>query len=159
MPDILKREISFATLVSPIGRIGLYASGDWLSRIEIGAGESSRLDENHVLRAALDQLEAWLKGRLCEFDLPLEPSKTPRGEDHRAAIRAIGYGDTKSYGDLARQIQSSPRAIGQACRRNPFPIVVPCHRVTGASGAIGHYSAGDGLKTKLWLLQHEARRA
>ena len=61
----------------------------------------------------------------------------------------------RGYGAIARMIGSSPRAVGQACRRNPFPIVVPCHRVVGAGGAIGYYSAGEGVATKRWLLAHE----
>jgi len=70
---------------------------------------------------------------------------------------AIPPGETISYGALARIAGSSPRAIGQACARNPFPIVVPCHRVVGSGGAIGHYSAGRGIITKSWLLDHERR--
>ncbi|HWL46290.1 MAG TPA: methylated-DNA--[protein]-cysteine S-methyltransferase, partial [Sphingomonadaceae bacterium] len=92
---------------------------------------------------------------LVHFALPLSPAGTPRGPAHRAAIMAIGYGETASYGEVARAIGSSPRAVGQACARNPLPIIVPCHRVLGAGGAIGHYSAGDGIATKCWLLSHE----
>ena len=75
----------------------------------------------------------------------------------RDAIRAIPYGAQRSYGAVARTIDSGPRAIGQACRRNPMPIVIPCHRVT-ATGGIGFYSGGKGVETKIWLLQHESDR-
>jgi methylated-DNA-[protein]-cysteine S-methyltransferase len=70
---------------------------------------------------------------------------------------AIAYGETLSYGDLARLAGSAPRAIGQACARNPFPIIVPCHRVLSSGGARGHYSGGEGPITKRWLLDHEQR--
>jgi len=63
-----------------------------------------------------------------------------------------------SYGALARTIASGPRAMGQACRRNPFPLVIPCHRVIGSAGSIGYYSGGNGIATKLWLLEHESKR-
>ncbi len=75
----------------------------------------------------------------------------------REGLIAVGYGETVSYGELAKRLDSGPRAIGQLCARNPFPIVVPCHRVLGAGGALGSYSAGDGPATKQWLLDHEQR--
>ena len=97
--------------------------------------------------------------RRTRFDLPLAAPSTPRGAAHRDGIAAIGFGETASYGMVARAIGSGPRAVGQACRRNPFPLIVPCHRIVGAGGSIGHYSAGAGLATKRWLLEFEARRA
>ena len=108
-----------------------------------------------VLGEALAQLSAWFAGELTQFDLPLAEPDTPRGAAHRQAIADIPYADTASYGAIACMIGSSPRAVGQACRRNPFPIVIPCHRVIGAGGSIGYYSGGAGVATKLWLLQHE----
>jgi len=128
-----------------------------IRRVHIGGPADEPGETNPLIQEALDQLSAWFQGRLHEFDLPLEPLTSPRGEAHRAAIRNIGYGSTASYGELARALGSSPRAVGQACRRNPLPIIIPCHRVVGAGGSIGHYSAGEGIKTKLWLLQHEGR--
>lgn len=110
---------------------------------------------NPVIREALRQLNAYFAGRLTVFDLPLAPSLTPRGDALRQAIVAVPYGRTASYGDLAQAIGSSPRAIGQACARNPFPIVVPCHRILGAGGGLGAYSAGQGPITKSRLLDLE----
>jgi methylated-DNA-[protein]-cysteine S-methyltransferase len=74
----------------------------------------------------------------------------------RQAICGVPAGYPMTYGELARRIGSAPRAIGQACARNPLPIVVPCHRIIASSGA-GHYSAGRGLVTKSWLLAHESK--
>lgn len=108
-----------------------------------------------LLNEAVDQLEAWFDHRLRTFDLPLAPAATPRGEDLRAAIASIPYGSVASYGELARQAGTGPRAIGQACRRNPFVIVIPCHRVIAAGQSIGHYSAGQGLASKQQLIDHE----
>lgn len=101
----------------------------------------------------------WTSLALADFDLPLADPITPRGAAHREAIAAIPYGETASYGALAHMLGSSPRAVGQACRRNPLPILIPCHRVIGAGGAIGHYSGGEGIATKLWLLDHERNHA
>lgn len=143
-----------AILTTPIGPILLRADGDRLISIRIGADDDAK-DDDPVLREALAQLSAWFSGRLSRFDLPLAEPDTPRGAAHRQAIADIPYADTASYGAIARMIGSSPRAVGQACRRNPFPIVIPCHRVIGAGGTIGHYSGGAGVATKLWLLQHE----
>jgi methylated-DNA-[protein]-cysteine S-methyltransferase len=149
-----------ANLSSPIGPIVVTADAHRLLSIRIGdhrtaaegGGATSPLTEE-----AARQLTAWFEGLLHFFDLPLMPPSTARGSELRAAICAIGYGETASYGELARQADSGPRAIGQACRRNPFPIVVPCHRVIGAGQSIGYYSGGEGIKTKRWLINFEKK--
>ena len=144
---------------SPIGPILLRAEAGALTALQIGGGaEGLPMDgKDSLLAEAAAQLAAWFEGKLEQFDLPLAPTGTPRGAEHRNAIAAIPFGDTSSYGALARSIGSSPRAIGQACRRNPFPVIIPCHRVIGTGGAIGYYSGGDGIPTKLWLLEHEQK--
>jgi methylated-DNA-[protein]-cysteine S-methyltransferase len=147
-----------ASFLSPIGPILLHADGDILTSIHIGSVDLLS-SPGPLLNEAIAQLEAWFEGKLHQFDLPLSAPDTPRGAAHRAAIASIGFGETASYGMLARMIGSSPRAMGQACRRNPFPIVIPCHRVVGAGGAIGYYSGGAGVSTKLWLLDHERQHA
>ena len=147
-----------AIIATPVGPVRIVEGEDALISITIRPTESSEsAADTPLLREAAAQLLAYFDGRLARFDLPLAPLRSPRGEALRAAICDIGYGETLSYGALARVAGSAPRAIGQACARNPFPIVVPCHRVTGAGGALGHYSGGEGVKTKAWLLNHEAR--
>jgi methylated-DNA-[protein]-cysteine S-methyltransferase len=150
-----------ALLPTPLGPVLISAGGEWLTSLIIAPLSSfdDEQEDSHrpLLREAQAQLSAYFDGRLSRFDLPLAPLATPRGEAHRDAIVAIGFGDRASYGAVARQLGSSPRAVGQACRRNPFPIIVPCHRVIGAGGAIGHYSGGKGIATKVWLLDHELR--
>lgn len=145
-----------AYVPSPIGTLLLTAEGDCLTGVGIGAVPGPS-EETALLREAAGQLLAWFAGERVGFDLPLAAPRTPRGPVHRAGIEAIGYGETASYGELARRIGSSPRAVGQACARNPLPILVPCHRVIGANGAIGHFSGGEGVSTKHWLLAHESR--
>ena len=150
--------MSTAILLTPIGPLTVIAAQDRLISINIGVAAGGSAEESPatpLLAEAGRQLEAWFLCRLQQFDLPLAPAATPRGAELRSAILAIPYRNTASYGHVARSAHSGPRAIGQACRRNPFPIVIPCHRVIGAGGSIGHYSGGAGVATKLWLLQHE----
>ena len=146
-------------LPSPIGPILLRGDEDQLDSIRIGNDCDGEASGNALLGEAAAQLAAWFEGRLTRFDLPLASPESPHGAAHRDAILAIPFGETASYGVVARMIGSSPRAVGQACRRNPFPIVVPCHRVIAAGGAIGYYSGGEGIATKLWLIAQERRVA
>lgn len=143
-----------AMIATPIGPVQIAAEGDALTGIRIGREAASDADDP-LLREAQAQLGAYFAGRLTVFDLPLAPSESDRGTVLRDAICGIGYGETATYGDLAALTGASARAVGQACASNPFPIIVPCHRVLGAGGALSYYSAGDGPETKIWLLKHE----
>lgn len=122
----------------------------------ISAGGAPARPSAAAVRDAAEQLEEYFAGERRAFDLSLAPLASPRGPAMRDAIAAIGYGETRSYGEVAAAIGSSARAIGQACRNNALPIVIPCHRVLVAAGP-DNYSAGDGLPTKTWLLAHERR--
>ena len=144
-----------ASIATPIGLVRVTGTADRIDAIEILATGDAVASDAPAIRDAIQQLEAYFAGRLTAFDLPLAPSPTERGAILRQGIVDIAYGETASYGALAKAIGSSPRAIGQACARNPFPIVVPCHRILGAGGALGAYSAGDGPITKSRLLDHE----
>ena len=93
------------------------------------------------------------------LDLPLVQVAFVRGDILRQSLIAVRYGETLSYGELARRLESGVRATGQLRAYNPFPIVVPCRRVLGASGALGSHSAGDGPATKQWLFEHERRHS
>ncbi|MGJ3648325.1 methylated-DNA--[protein]-cysteine S-methyltransferase [Sphingomonas sp. GlSt437] len=146
-----------AVIATPVGGVRVEASKDELIAISIAQGLAPVAAMTPLLKLAEQQLMEWFAGTRTSFDLPLRPTATPRGEALRAAIASIGYGATMSYGALARATGSGARAIGQACARNPFPIVIPCHRVLAAGGALGAYSGGDGPVTKQWLLDHEQR--
>lgn len=148
-----------ASIATPIGTVRVSGTTDHVEAITISANlMDERLGAGAVAEAAL-QLRAWFAGALQAFDLPLAPVATDRGAVLRAAMIALPYGETSGYGQLARTIGSSARAIGQACARNRLPIVVPCHRVLDGTGALGAYSAGDGPATKSWLLDHERRHS
>ncbi|MDF7774174.1 methylated-DNA--[protein]-cysteine S-methyltransferase [Sphingomonas sp. AOB5] len=144
-------------VTTPIGSIRIEGDERTIQRINVlREREAARRPDRPAVLAAAEQLEAWFEGELRAFDLALKPAASPRGQVLRDGLIAVGYGETISYGGLATRLASGPRAIGQLCSRNPFPIVVPCHRVLG-TGTLGHYSAGDGISTKQWLLDHEQR--
>lgn len=145
-----------ASIATPIGVVTIETIGNTIVAIRLSGEHVSRGTSSTAIAAA-DQLAAWFAGERKTFSLDLAPPASPRGAMLRAALIDVGYGETMSYGALARLTRSSPRAIGQLCARNPFPIVVPCHRILGANGALGAYSAGDGPATKAWLLAHEQR--
>ena len=100
-------------------------------------------------------LQSYFAGAGGAFTLPLKLAGTPFQQRVWAALQAIPYGQTVTYGQLAQQLGSSPRAVGGAVGANPVPIVVPCHRVMGASGALTGFSGGSGVATKVQLLQIE----
>ena len=147
-----------ALIATPIGGVRLSSDADRITAIRIEPDTTGSVAPmTAALCMAVEQLNQWFAGERYDFDLPLAPAATPRGQALRDGMVGIDYGDTMSYGALSRQLGSSPRAMGQACARNPFPIVVPCHRVLNADGSLGAYSGGDGPATKQWLLDHEQR--
>lgn len=148
---------AIARIATPIGLVSLTAADGVLTAVRIDPDDRSKahVPQNHaLLAAAAEQVEEWFAGTRRSFDLPLAPLNTARGAALRAGIAAIGYGESLTYGELAKRIGSAPRAVGQACRRNPFPIIIPCHRVTSA-GSQQFYSGGDGPRTKRWLIDFE----
>ena len=111
-----------------------------------------------LAKRAVQQIERYFERASATFDLPLAQVGT--GFQHRVwdAIRAIPPGVVLTYGQVAKQIGSAPRAVGQACGANYFPLVIPCHRVVAAGGIGGfanHDDDGYFLKVKRWLLAHE----
>jgi methylated-DNA-[protein]-cysteine S-methyltransferase len=108
-----------------------------------------------VLRQAVEELREYFAGERREFTLPLAPAGTPFQQQVWAALREIPYGATCSYGRIAGRIgrPKACRAVGMANNRNPIAIVVPCHRVVGASGALVGYAAGLEVKEKLLALE------
>lgn len=159
----LNYALETARIATPIGEVSIVGDATHISRISIISGCSRPYDDaaphGEALREAVTQLRAYFSGDAVMFDLPLIPIASPRGAALRAAMASIPHGETLTYGALARIAGSSPRAIGQACARNPYPIVIPCHRVLAAGGRLGAFSAGDGPVTKQWLLDHESRPA
>jgi methylated-DNA-[protein]-cysteine S-methyltransferase len=143
---------------SPIGRLILECDGDVL--IGIWLPHESRHARNDtddvppVLKETASQLDGYFAGERTDFDVPMELDGTGFQREVWTELSRIPYGETISYGELARRVgrPSAPRAVGQANGRNPIPVIVPCHRVLASNG-IGGY--GGGLKVKRQLLAVE----
>lgn len=151
----------YDNLDSPIGPLRLVSDGEHLCGLYMGeenANQTGRQQRHDpaLLCEAVRQLKAYFAGDLHQFDLPLAAAGTAFQKRVWRALCDIPYGETISYGELARRIGNpkASRAVGLANGRNPISIVVPCHRVIGANGALTGY--GGGLPRKRWLLQHEA---
>jgi methylated-DNA-[protein]-cysteine S-methyltransferase len=129
----------------------------WGVRIDSEAGLAKTDPLSGAVAQAAEELERYFAGALISFTTRCAPSRSPRGQELRAAIVAVPYGETATYSEVARHISSGPRAIGTACRTNPFPIIVPCHRIVSAHTDQSYYSGGGGPKTKAWLNAHERR--
>lgn len=139
-----------ATAPSPFGPLTLTEHNGLITGVFWGAGGDAPAP---ILAEALRQLAAYFDGQLHAFDLPLDPGKG-FGAKLRAEMRAIPYGETRTYGDLAKALGVTPQAVGQGCGANPMPILVPCHRVLGTR-TLGGFSAPGGVETKVALLRHE----
>ena len=158
---------SHAVIDSPIGPLTLVAEDGKLCGLymevrghepgEAALGEPCSVTDEDVLAVTSRQLSAYFDGELTSFDLPLSLDGTGFQRTVWAGLRDIPYGDTISYGELARRIgqPSASRAVGLANGRNPVSIVVPCHRVVGSDGSLTGY--GGGLDRKRYLLALEQR--
>jgi methylated-DNA-[protein]-cysteine S-methyltransferase len=140
-----------------MGPLGVAADDAGIRAVHF-TGPGGRLGDHPLLVVATAQLGEYFAGSLTGFDLPLaDPGGTPFERAVWAAIAAIPYGETATYGEIAAQVgePDAARAVGVACNRNPLPIVVPCHRVVGAGGKLVGF--GGGLPRKRYLLELEAR--
>ena len=143
---------------APIGRLVLECDGDvliglWLPN-ERRHARNDADDVPPVLKETASQLDEYFDGERTDFDVPMELDGTDFQREVWTELTRIPYGETISYGELARRVgrPSAPRAVGQANGRNPIPVIVPCHRVLASNG-IGGY--GGGLKVKRALLAVE----
>ena len=146
--------VSRLSFPSPLGALTLFAENGRIVVVESGrAPDAGAADP--VLTEARRQLEEYFDGKRRAFELPLDPAGTDKQRGLWRAMQAIPYGETESYGALARRAGTVARAAGQACGANPLPILIPCHRVLGADGTLGGYSFADGADTKRRLLRLE----
>ena len=153
------------TMTSPLGPLRVFARGEDLIGVYLPDHDPAppvQLDDaperkTPVLARTAAQLREYFAGERTLFDLPLAPDGTGFQRLVWDALERIPYGVTRTYGELAAAIgrPSASRAVGTANSRNPLSIIVPCHRVIGASGALTGYAGG--MRTKQWLLEHEAR--
>lgn len=148
-----------AVLAAPGFCLGVACTASVVTRIEFLPPETGLHEPQLPLAMqVVSQLSAWLADPHYRLDLPLAPAGTPFRQRVWQAIAAIPCGETRSYSALARQLDSSARAVGQACGDNPYPLIVPCHRVVAADGGLGgfnHARSGWLLDAKRWLLARE----
>ena len=143
---------------APFGLLGVRTTGDRLAEIVfLRPGGAAVAPRDGIAERACAQVERYLADPEFRFDLPLAPRGTPFQRRVWSQISAIAAGRTRSYGEIARDLESAARAVGQACGANPLPLVVPCHRVLAAGGIGGfaHHEKGFHLSVKRWLLAHE----
>ena len=136
---------------SPLGPLTLVADAVGITALEWREG---RRDGTPLLMQAAAQLSEYFAGNRQDFTVPIRLTCSEFQRGVCAAMSAIPFGETRTYGDLAAQLGVPAQAIGQACGGNPIPILIPCHRVLGANG-LGGYSGDGGVETKVWLLKHE----
>lgn len=149
-----------AIVPAPFGGIGVRTDGKVVRElVYLPKTFDEKAPVNVIAERAASQIEKYFVDPDFRFDLPLEKAGTDFQQKVWNAISSIPRGEVLTYGDIAKHIRSAPRAVGQACGANWFPLVIPCHRVT-AAGGIGGFSHHDDetgfhLGVKRWLLKHE----
>lgn len=147
-----------AIVAAPTFSVGVRCVEDEILGLDYLEPRPEMAPTNALAAVAMRQLEAYFIDPEAAFGLPLRPAGTPFQRRVWAEIERIPSRTSRSYGDLARTLRSAPRAVGQACGANPYPLVVPCHRVIAAGGALGGFARNGGgflLDIKRWLLVHE----
>lgn len=136
---------------TPLGWVTLTEEDGAITALNWDGGHS---DDTALLATATEQLSAYFAHELQDFDLPLRPHGDTFQQSVCKAMQAIPYGETREYGEIAKDLGSMPQPVGNACGGNSIAIIIPCHRVVGATG-LGGFSAPGGIETKVALLKHE----
>ncbi len=147
-----------AIVAAPGFSLGVCCTDDEITAVRFLPRQAEIAPTGLLAKEAARQLRAWLKDPAFAFALPLRPAGTPFQRRVWAGIAAIPHGETNSYGALASRVGSGARAVGNACGANPYPVVVPCHRVIAGNGGLGGFGRDRGdflLGVKRWLLRRE----
>lgn len=136
---------------TPVGPLFVSEDDGAITRVSWRGVAGERSD---LLDEAARQIDDYFQGKRQVFDLPFRVSGSDFQRAICEAILAIPFGETRTYGDLARDLGVSAQAVGQGCGGNPIPVLIPCHRVLAATG-LGGYSGAGGAETKVALLRHE----
>ncbi len=155
-------------LQTPIGRLLVSCESDKVIEVNLGVDTKKNCQrqisgtkelKSHFFKNVEDQLRHYFDGELTCFTLDLLVQGTNYQKSVWQCISAIKWGETLTYSNIAEQLNSSARAVGNACRANPVPIIVPCHRVVAKSGLGGFAGQreGNNINVKTWLLEHECR--
>ena len=143
-----------ATVATPAGPVTVFSDSTHVTEIRFGSARGAD-QPDAVCREAKRQLDEYFAGRRTGFDLPLRMQEPPFRQQVLERLARVPHGKSLSYGELAQAVGNprAARAVGQAVGRNPFSIVIPCHRVLAAKGQLGGF--GGGLRWKRFLLNHE----
>jgi methylated-DNA-[protein]-cysteine S-methyltransferase len=149
----------FCSLITPVGTIRLVAGDNGLTALSWDGEENvDQESSDPQLLLARTELTQYFSGELRHFTAKVDFSRW-QGFTARvyAALCTVPYGETITYGELARRVgqPAAARAVGRIMAKNPLPIILPCHRVIAANGAMTGYSGGAGIATKVFLLNHE----
>ena len=147
-----------AVVAAPGFCLGVQCDNDEITVIDFLEPRPEQAPTTPLAAEAARQLKAYIADPGFTFGLPLRPAGTTFQRRVWAQISAIPTGQTDTYGQLAKSLKNAPRAVGQACGSNPYPIVVPCHRVVATGGGLGGFARERGgflLDVKRWLLTHE----
>lgn len=154
-------DASYQAIVSTPGfSVGIRCTDDEVLGLDYLQPCAASVPKSLLAKEVVRQLRAYLANPRFQFGLPLAPVGTSFQRRVWNGISAIPAGETLTYGQLAASIGSGPRAVGNACGANPYPLVVPCHRVVASGGALGGFARNRGgflLDIKRWLLTHEGR--
>jgi len=158
--------LAYKTIDSPVGNLKLVASDKGLvavlwqndEALRVRLGEQVRQERHPILLETERQLGEYFAGQRTSFSVPIDPGGTPFQKNVWEALLAIPFGETRTYGELARRLgnPTASRAVGAATGKNPISIIVPCHRVIGSTGRLTGFAGG--LETKAWLLTLEQGR-
>lgn len=157
------KSAEYCVISAPFGCLGakteLIDGSLMISKIDyLPPNAELRPPGNQLAKAFLRQCDQYFSNALFVFDFPLGPAGTAHQQKVWRAAQSIGVGNTMTYGEIAKMIHSGPRAVGTACGANPYPLVIPCHRVVSAQGLGGFMkedSPGFYRQVKMWLLKHE----
>jgi len=142
---------------SPVGRLGIITKDDAVYGVEFLTSSELLTPKDVFTKKVVAQLDAYFNDSAFQFDLPLVTEGRPFQQSVWCALRKIPIGETRTYSDMSETLKSGPRAVGNACRHNPIPIIIPCHRIVAKLG-LGGFSgqtSGEKMDIKTWLLRHE----
>lgn len=143
---------------TPIGKLGIAEEYGFLTNIYFMNAKQpldAKLYETETIKETFNQLCEYFRGDRKEFDIPLNPSGTDFQQTVWSELLNIPYGKTRTYKDISKELgdEKAVRATGNACNKNPIPIIIPCHRVLGSDGSLTGYAGGTEIKQKLLKLE------
>lgn len=148
------------TISTPIGILAVKSANGKLTEVDIlpaASKQSTRMDKQSLAKDVSNQFSRYFSDGHFQFHLPLDVQGTDFQKKVWKIMRSIAPGKVMTYGEVAEKLGSSPRAVGNACRANPLPVIIPCHRIISQSGLGGYggHTEGKHLAIKHWLLKHE----